>query len=117
MLYLLVQVNESVKCIIPEYVMSIDPISNLFLDLFDAITLGQYDNREVKVFIKREKSEDWREVDNRLSNTSDSTQDGLNAFSILIANSRLPLLPQSCTEHNSYNRLYNEIIELFQAQK
>lgn len=114
--------------------MSIDPISNQFLDLFDAIMLGQYDNREVKVFIRREKSDGWREVDNGLSgdlkmlevlgfmqvkflDTSDSTQDGPNAFSILMANSRLPLLPRSCTEHNSYNRLYNEIIELFQAQK
>ncbi|CAG8811491.1 38971_t:CDS:10, partial [Gigaspora margarita] len=93
------------------------PISNQFLDLFDAITLEQYDNREVKVFIRKKKSKGWQEVDNGLSDTLDSTQDGPNAFSILIVNSRLPLLPQSCTEYNSYNRLYYEIIELFQAQK
>ncbi|CAG8781410.1 25549_t:CDS:2, partial [Gigaspora rosea] len=99
--------------------MSIDPISNQFLDFLDAITLGQYDNREVKVSIGREKSNGWREVDNGLSSylkilevlefiqvkfclvpninldTSDSTQDGPNAFSILMANSKLPLLLQS----------------------
>ncbi|RIB30087.1 hypothetical protein C2G38_2153715 [Gigaspora rosea] len=115
--YLLVQVNEGVKCIIPERVMSIDPISNQFLDLFDAIMLGQYNNRVIKVFIRRKKSNGWQDLNNRLSDTSDSTQDGPNAFSILMANSRLPLLPRSCTKYNSYNRLYNEIIELFQAQK
>ncbi|CAG8696839.1 6367_t:CDS:2, partial [Gigaspora rosea] len=110
-------VNEGVKCIIPERVMSIDPISNQFLDLFDAIMLGQYNNRVIKVFIRRKKSNGWQDLNNRLSDTSDSTQDGPNAFSILMANSRLPLLPRSCTKYNSYNRLYNEIIELFQAQK
>ncbi|CAG8677076.1 10696_t:CDS:2, partial [Dentiscutata heterogama] len=68
MLYLLVQVNEGVKSIISECVMSIEPTNNQFFDLFDAIVLGQYkyDNREVKVFIRWEKSEDWQEVDNGL---------------------------------------------------
>ncbi|GES85196.1 hypothetical protein GLOIN_2v1791831 [Rhizophagus clarus] len=47
--------------------MSIEAIDNKFSDLFDAITLGQYNNREVKVFIRREKSENWREVDNELN--------------------------------------------------
>jgi len=32
-------------------------------------------------------------------------------------NSRKPLLPQCNTEYNDYDRLYNEIIELFQDQK
>ena len=40
-----------------------------------------------------------------------------NAFNILMNNSYQPLLPQYCTEYNSYNRLYNEIIELFHNQK
>src|SRR6266498_3744042 len=66
MLYLLVQVNENIKCVIPERVVSIESTNNQFSDLFDAMTLGQYDNREVKVFIRREKSESWREVDNGL---------------------------------------------------
>ncbi|CAG8852523.1 15584_t:CDS:2, partial [Gigaspora margarita] len=93
-------VNEGVKYIIPECVMSIDPISNQFFDFVDAIMLGQYDNREVKVFIRREKSEGYGDlkmlevlgfmqvkfclVPNINLDTSDSTQDGPNAFSILM---------------------------------
>ncbi|CAG8502065.1 17629_t:CDS:2 [Cetraspora pellucida] len=57
MLYLLVQVNEGPKSIIPERIMSIESESNQFFDLFDTATLGQYEDREVKVFIRREKSE------------------------------------------------------------
>ena len=57
MLYLLVQVNESNKYIIPERVVSIESTNNQFFDLFDTMTLGQYNDREVKVFIRQEKSE------------------------------------------------------------
>ncbi|CAB5200808.1 unnamed protein product [Rhizophagus irregularis] len=120
MLYLLVQVNESIKCVISERVVSIEAIDNKFSDLFDAITLGQYNDREVKVFIRQEKSENWREVDNGLKgdlkilevlgflqvkfcfvesnlNTQDipiPTQNRESAFSILMQNSRKLLLPQ-----------------------
>jgi hypothetical protein len=66
MLYLLVQVNESIKCIVSERVVSIESTNNKFSDLFEAITLGQYNDSEVKVFIRREKSESWREVNNGL---------------------------------------------------
>ncbi|RGB33126.1 hypothetical protein C1646_743545 [Rhizophagus diaphanus] len=143
MLYLLVQVNESIKCVISERVVSIEAIDNKFFDLFDAITLGQYNDREVKVFIRQEKSENWREVDNGLKgdlkilevlgflqvkfylvksnlNTQDisiSTQNRENAFSILMQNSRKLLLPQRITEYNNCDRLYNEIIELLQDLK
>ncbi|CAG8737250.1 13869_t:CDS:1, partial [Racocetra fulgida] len=133
-------VNEGVKCIIPERIMSIESTCKFF-ELFDLTTLGQYDNREVKVFIRREKSEGWREVDNGLDgdlrmlevlgfmqvkfclasntnlDTSVSIQDKPDAFSILMANSRQPLLPRHCNERNNYDRLYNEIIELFKAQQ
>ena len=57
MLYLLVQVNESTKCVISEHVVSIESTDNQFKDLFDAITSGQYNDREVQVFVRREKSE------------------------------------------------------------
>ncbi|CAG8805918.1 23984_t:CDS:1 [Gigaspora margarita] len=145
MLYLLVQVNESTKYIISKHIISIESESNQFSDLFDAITLKQYNDREVKVFARREKSEGWREVDNGLNkdlkmlkilgfmqvkfclvsvinlDIPDLTQNEqgvkTDAFNILIRNSREPLLPQRCTEHNNYNRLYNKIIELFQAQE
>ncbi|CAG8548362.1 9245_t:CDS:2 [Cetraspora pellucida] len=140
MLYLLVQVNEGVKCVIPERIMSMEP-TNQFFDLFDAITLGQYDGREVKVFIRQEKFEGWREVDNGLYgdlamlevlgfrqvkfclapninlNIPDLAQDGPNAFDILMTNSRQLLLPRHCTENNNFNKLYNEIIVLFQAHE
>ena len=66
MLYLLVQVNESIKCIIPEHVVSIEVTNNQFSNLFDAIMLEQYSNKEVKVFIRQEKFESWWEVDNGL---------------------------------------------------
>ncbi|CAG8709075.1 2155_t:CDS:2, partial [Gigaspora rosea] len=89
MLYLLVQVNKGLKCIIPE----------------------------CESFIRREKSEGWKEVDNGLDDISISTQDKLNAFDILMTNSKRFLLPRRYTEHNNYNRLYNEIIELFEAQQ
>ena len=46
-----------------------------------------------------------------------STQSKPNAFSILIKNSKQPLLPQYCIEYNNYNWLYNKIIKLFQDQK
>ncbi|CAB5347969.1 unnamed protein product [Rhizophagus irregularis] len=127
MLYLLVQVNESIKCVISERVVSIEAIDNKFSDLFDAITLGQYNDREVKVFIRQEKSENWREVDNGLKgdlkilevlgflqvkfcfvesnlNTQDipiPTQNRESAFSILMQNSRKLLLPQRITEYNN----------------
>ncbi|RIB09140.1 hypothetical protein C2G38_2251568 [Gigaspora rosea] len=89
----------------------------------------------------REKSEGWKEVDNGLDgdltmlevlgfmqvkfclvhnknlDISISTQDKLNAFDILMTNSKRFLLPRRYTEHNNYNRLYNEIIELFEAQQ
>ncbi|PKC04345.1 hypothetical protein RhiirA5_379459, partial [Rhizophagus irregularis] len=143
MLYLLVQVNESIKCVISERVVSIEAIDNKFSDLFDAITLGQYNDREVKVFIRQEKSENWREVDNGLKgdlkilevlgflrvkfcfvesnlNTQDipiPTQNRESAFSILMQNSRKLLLPQRITEYNNCDRLYNEIIELLQDLK
>ncbi|CAG8644223.1 14907_t:CDS:2, partial [Dentiscutata erythropus] len=124
-------VNEGVKCIIPERIMSIESTCKFF-ELFDLTTLGQYDNRE---------SEGWREVDNGLEgdlrmlevlgfmqvkfclasntnlDTSVSIQDKPDAFSILMANSRQPLLPRHCNERNNYDRLYNEIIELFKAQQ
>ncbi|CAG8505300.1 11145_t:CDS:2 [Gigaspora margarita] len=126
MLYLLVQVNKGPKSIIPERIMSIESESNQFFDLFDAVTLGQYEDREVKVFIRREKSEGWREVDNGLNgnlkmlevlgfmqvkfclipiinvNASGSTQNEHDAFSILMRNSKKPLLPQCCTERKTF---------------
>ncbi|CAG8731478.1 26298_t:CDS:2 [Gigaspora margarita] len=113
MLYLLVQVNEDVKCVIPEHVMSIE----------------------------QEKVESWREVDNGLNgdlailevlgfrqvkfclvpsknlDPLNLTQDGPDAFNILMTNSRRLLLPRRCTENNNFDRLYNEIIELFQDQQ
>lgn len=55
MLYLLVQVNESVKCVISKRVVSIESTDNQFYNLFDAITSGQYCDREVQVFIAGEK--------------------------------------------------------------
>ncbi|CAG8607329.1 5784_t:CDS:2, partial [Gigaspora rosea] len=140
MLYLLVQVNKGVKCVIPERIMSIESTSTFF-DLFNLTTMGQYDDREVKVSIRREKSEGWKEVDKGLDgdlkmlevlgfmqvkfclvfdtnlDTTVSTQNRPDAFDILMNNSRQLLLPQRCTEHNNYHRLYNEIIELFEAQK
>src|SRR6266487_2002810 len=67
MLYLLVQVNELLKSVIPEHVVSVESTNNQFYDLFDAITSGQYNDREVQVFIRQEKSESWRKVDNRLN--------------------------------------------------
>ncbi|CAG8514940.1 862_t:CDS:2 [Racocetra fulgida] len=45
MLYLLVQVNEGVKCIIPERIMSIESTYKFF-ELFDLTMLGQYNDRE-----------------------------------------------------------------------
>ncbi|CAG8801186.1 24546_t:CDS:1, partial [Dentiscutata erythropus] len=141
MLYLLIQVNEGVKCVIPECVMSIESTNNQFFDLFDAIMLEQYDGREVKVFIRQKEVEGWREVDNRLNgdlamlevlgfrqvkfclvhnknlDPPNLTQDGPDAFNILIANSRRLLLPRRCTENNNFDRLYNKIIELFQDQQ
>ena len=41
----------------------------------------------------------------------------LNAFNVLMNNSRQPLLSQHCTEYNRCNQLYNEIIDLFRDQK
>ena len=144
MLYLLVQVSESIKCIIPERVVSIESADKQFFDLFDAVTSGQYNDREVQVFVRKEKSESWRKVDNGLRSdlkilevlgflqvkfcliprlnldtpdTSIPTQNRLNAFSILMKNSRRPLLPLRRTEYNNCDRLYNEIIELFEDQK
>ncbi|CAG8702357.1 7753_t:CDS:2, partial [Funneliformis mosseae] len=49
MFYLLVQVNENIKCIISERIVSIESTTNKFCDLFDAITVGQYNNREQEV--------------------------------------------------------------------
>ncbi|RGB30704.1 hypothetical protein C1646_764965 [Rhizophagus diaphanus] len=46
-----------------------------------------------------------------------SPNNELNAFSILMNNSRKLLLFQHCTEYNGHNQLFNEIIELFQSQK
>ncbi|CAG8475280.1 27588_t:CDS:2, partial [Dentiscutata erythropus] len=133
-------VNEGVKCVIPERIISIESTSTFF-DLFDLTMMGQYDNREVKVSISRENSEGWKEVDKGLDSdlkilealgfmqlkfclvsdtnldTTVSTQNRPDAFDILMKNSRQLLLPQRCTEHNNYHRLYNEIIELFEAQK
>src|ERR1044072_5860513 len=144
MLYLLVQVSENIHCIISERVVSIETTNNKFFDLFDAITLGTYSDREVQVFVRKEKSESWREVDNGLRgdlkmlevlgflqvkfclfsgtnieipDTSISTQKRPNAFNILMENSSRPLLPQRRPEHNNWDRLYNEIIELFEDWK
>ncbi|CAG8768268.1 4076_t:CDS:2, partial [Dentiscutata erythropus] len=132
-------VSKGAKSVIPECIMSIEPKDNKFFDLFDTITLGQYDDKEVKVFIRRVTSEGWREVDNGLNrdlkileilgfmqvkfclitvtnlDTPGSTQNKLDAFSIIMRNSREPLLPQRSTENNNHNQLYNEIIELFKA--
>ncbi|CAI2180095.1 5496_t:CDS:1 [Funneliformis geosporum] len=127
MLYLLIQVNESIKCVIPECIVSIESTANKFSDLFGAIMTGQYDNREMQVFVRRKKSKSWREVDNSLnsdlkilevfgflqvrfclivninSDTPALTQSKPNAFSILMKNLRQTLLPQYCIEHNNYN--------------
>ena len=43
------------KCILSERVVSIEPTNNQFSDLFEAITFGQYIDREVQVFVRREK--------------------------------------------------------------
>ncbi|CAG8637578.1 6596_t:CDS:2 [Scutellospora calospora] len=85
MLYLLVQVNEGVKCIILERIMSIESTCKFF-ELFDLTTLGQYDNREFCL------------ASNTNLDTLVSIQDKPDAFSILMANSRQPLLPRHCNE-------------------
>jgi len=110
MLYLLVQVNENVKCIVPEHVVSIEFTNNQFSDLFGAVTSGEYGDREVEVFIRREKSESWKKVDNGLKGNLEmlevlkyfqvkfcliekinldtpQTTNTLNAFDILMNNS------------------------------
>ncbi|GES77742.1 hypothetical protein GLOIN_2v1780244 [Rhizophagus clarus] len=141
MLYLLVHVNEGPKTVISERVVSIESTNKRFYDLFDAITLGKYEDREVHVFIRREKSESWREVDNRLngdlkmlevlgflqvkfclivdtnSDTPAPTQNQPNAFNILMKNAGKPLLPKCQTEYNNCDKLHNEIIEIFRAQR
>ena len=143
MLYLLVQVNESIKRIVPEHVVSIESTNNQFSDLFDAVMSGEYGDGEVKVFIRREKSENWKEVYNGLRSNLEMLEvlgflqvkfsiiekinsdtpaliqntNTLNAFNVLMNNSRQPLLPQHCTEYNHCNQLYNEIIDLFRDQK
>ncbi|EXX61799.1 hypothetical protein RirG_167830 [Rhizophagus irregularis DAOM 197198w] len=117
MLYLLVQVNESIKCIVPEHVVSIESTDNQFSNLFDAVTSGEYGDREVKVFIRREKSENWKEVDNGLKGNLEMLEvlsflqvkfsiiekinsdtpaliQNTDAFNILMNNSRQLLLPQ-----------------------
>jgi hypothetical protein len=138
MLYLLVQVNDGDECIIPERVTSIESTNNHFYDLFDTVTLGQCEDREVRVFIRREDTDKWREVDNGLKGDlkmlkilgftqvkfcliikdepDTPTKNKPNALNILMNSSRQPLLPKRCNEHNNCNRLYNEIIELFQVQ-
>lgn len=142
MLYLLVQVNESIKCIVPEHVVSIESTNNQFSDLLDAVTLGEYGDREVNVFIRRGKSENWKEVDNGLKGNLEMLEvlsflqvkfsiiekinsdtpaliqntDTLSAFNILMNNSYRLVLPQHCTEYNRCNQLYNEIIDLFRDQ-
>ena len=117
MLYLLVQVNKDSKTVISERVVSIESANNQFYNLFDAMTLGKYDGSEVQVFIRREKTESWREVSNGLdgdlkmleilgflqvkfclivNTTSDmsvQTQNRPNAFNILMKNASKPLLP------------------------
>ncbi|CAB5395169.1 unnamed protein product [Rhizophagus irregularis] len=139
MLYLLVQVNESIKRIVSKHVVSIKFTNNQFSDLFGAVTSGEYGDREVEVFIRREKSESWKKVDNGLKgnlemlevlkysqvkfcliekthlDTSQITNT-LNAFDILMNNSYQTLLLQHCTEYNDCNKLYNEIIDLFRNQ-
>jgi hypothetical protein len=142
MLYLFVQVNESIKCILFERVVSIELTNNQFFNLFEAITFGQYIDREVQVFVRREKTENWREVNNGLNGDLEMMSilsltwvkfylienaniempvsvpnNEPNAFNILMNNSRKLLLPQHCTEYNGHDRLFNEIIELFQSQK
>ena len=141
MLYLLVHVNEGSKTVISERVVSIESANNQFYDLFDVMTSGKYDGSEVQVFIRREKTESWREVSNGLdgdlkmleilgflqvkfclvvNTTLDmpaQIQNRLNAFNILMRNASKPLLPQHRTEYNNQDKLYNEIIEVFQAQK
>src|SRR5206468_8833890 len=83
-----------------------------------------------------EKSENWKEVDNGLRGNLEMLEvlsflqvinsvtpvliqniNALNAFNVLMNNSRQPLLPQHCTEYNRCNQLYNEIIDLFHDQK
>lgn len=142
MLYLFVQVNESIKCILSERIVSIEPTNNQFSNLFEAITFGQYVDRKIQVFVRREKTENWREVNNRINgdlemmpilgltqvkfclieNTNtempvSAPNNEPNAFNILINNSHKLLLPQYYTEYNGHNRLFNEIIKLFQSQK
>jgi hypothetical protein len=53
----LVQINESIKYIVFEHIVNIEFTNNQFSDLFGAITSKEYGDREVKVFIKCEKSE------------------------------------------------------------
>src|SRR5436305_3793259 len=92
MLYLLVQVNESIKCIVSEHIVSIESTNNQFSELFDAVTSGGYSDREVKVFIKREKSENWKEVDNGLRGNLEM----LEVLSFLqVINSVTPVLIQN----------------------
>src|SRR5215472_4870421 len=129
MLYLLVYVNEGSKTVIPEHVVSIESANNQFYDLFDVMTSGKYGGSEVQVFIRREKTESWREVSNGLdgdlkmleilgflqvkfclvvNTTLDmpaQIQNRLNAFNILMRNTSKPLLPQHQTEYNNQDKL------------
>ncbi|CAG8603778.1 520_t:CDS:2, partial [Racocetra fulgida] len=121
-------INKGVKCVIPERIMSIESTSTFF-DLFDLTMMGQYDDREVKVSIRQEKSEGWKKVDKGLDgdlkilevlgfmqvkfclvsdtnlDTTVSTQNRPNAFDILMTNSRQLLLPQLILEVLSLNRI------------
>lgn len=61
----MVQVNESIKCIVPKYIVGIEFTNNQFNNLFDIVILKVYGNKkELRGEI------DWLDVEYKVENLS-----------------------------------------------
>jgi hypothetical protein len=88
-------------------VVNIEPTNNQFSGLFEAITLGQYIDQEVQVFVRREKSESWREVINGLKGDLAimSTLSLMHVKFCLIGNKDIETPVLSLNKPNAFNIL------------
>ena len=67
MLYLVVIVTEGIiKCVLPERIITITE-NEQFSELYEIFTSGQFNNQNVKVYVRQNRVDKWVEVSDGLN--------------------------------------------------
>ena len=66
MLYLIVTITEGIRDVLPEKIVTITE-DKQFANLYEAFTSKQFNNQDVKVYVRQNKVDKWVEVSDGLN--------------------------------------------------